>query len=415
MEPYRNLTYNELMDMKKKIDEAYNPDKQTRKEKIAIALSGGLDSFVMAYLLKIQKYDLIAITVQNTWDDYLGDVEKVLSCHLTTQKLEGIKEFTHKLGIPLHIIKSNGQFKDSVVDSWIADKISGRLSRSCLNCSDLRLHLIHEKMREVGAKKLATGHFAKLFQHESHKSVFVHTSNDELHDQSALLSRLPHEILSSLVLPLSDLTKKEVLKLGENFGLVESQGKVQLFDCFPKTPEIISYLEKKIPNKYQKEGEISSVDGSLNYGSHNGAFRYSPGEEIELKDGGKNIKVIFGHFNWNEKKVVVVEKDFFQRDKILLRNCYISEEVSFVEPVKGYLQLKNNFIECWIYPKSHSSFYLELVEKTRLLNGDVVTVLKKKGKNSKVFLTGEVYLLPVEESQAEGEIHVPKFNFNIDF
>lgn len=414
MEPYGNLTYNKGMDMKKKLDSAYNPDKQARKEKVVIALSGGLDSYVMAYLLKIQKYELIAVTVQNTWEDYSGDPEKVLSCHITPVKIDAIKEFTNKLGIPLHIIKSAGEFKDLVIDQWISDKISGRYSKACLNCSDLRLHLVHAKMIEVGAKKMATGHYAKLFQHESHKSVFVHTSNDEDHDQSALLSRLPHEILSSLVLPLSDLTKKEVLKLGENFGLVGEERKVLMNDCFPDTPENISFLEKKIPKKFQQEGEITSGDGMMNYGTHTGIFRYSIGEEIEIKEGGKTHKALVGNYVWNEKRILAVDKDFFERDKVLLRNCHLSEEVSFAEPVKGYLQVRDKVVECWIYPKSNSSFYLELPEKIRLINGENVTVLKKKGRNSKVFFTGDVFLLPVEDLP-EGENNVQKTIPHIDY
>lgn len=415
MEPYRKLTYTKCMDMKKKLDDTYNPDKQARKEKVVIALSGGLDSYVMAYLLKIQKYDLIAVTVQNTWEEYSGDPEKVLSCHITPAKIDAIKEFTNKLGIPLHIIKSSGEFKEFVLDGWVSDKISGRYSKACLNCSDLRLHLIHSKMLEVGAKKMATGHYAKLFQHESHHSVFVHTSNDEEHDQSALLSRLPHEILSALVLPLSDLTKKEVLKLGENFGLTGEDKKLTMFNCFPDVPEIISFLEKKIPKKYQQEGEITSSDGLLNYGTHQGVFRHTLGEEIEFKESGKIQKALVGNYIWNERKILAVEKDFFMRDKVLLRNCHVSEEVTFVEPVKGYLQLRENFIECWIYPKSLSAFYLELSEKVRLVNGEVVTVLKKKGRNSKVYFTGDVHLLPLVESSEDGENNVQKIIPHIDY
>lgn len=403
------------MDMKKKLDDTYNPDKQARKEKLVIALSGGLGSFVMAYLLKIQKYDLVAVTVQNIWEEYSGDAESVLSCHMTTAKLETIKEFTHKMSIPFHVIKSSGEFKDYVVDTMISDKISGRFSHACLNCSDLKLHLIHAKMLELGATKMATGHFAKLFLNEAHKTVFVHTSNDEEHDQSGLLSRLPHNILSSLVLPLSDLTKKEVIKLGENFGLSPTYKKTPFNTCFPDIPEIASFLEKKIPKKYQQEGEITSSDGSQNYGNHEGVFKHTLGEEIEIKESGKPLRAIFGSYVWNERKIIVVENDFFERDKVLVKKCIISEEVSFLEPVKGFAQVKDKTVECWIYPKSISSFYLEFSEKIRVLNGEVVTVIKKKGRNAKIFFTGEAYLLPLEEPAQDGEINVPKNTRHIDY
>src|SRR6476620_8985275 len=111
-----------FMDMKKKLENAYAPDKNGRKEKVILGLFG-LDSFVTAYLLKIQKYDLIGVTIVNSWDEYTGDQESTFSCHSSPQRLDKIKEFCNKLGIPLQIVKSSIEFKDEVVETWIADKI----------------------------------------------------------------------------------------------------------------------------------------------------------------------------------------------------------------------------------------------------------------------------------------------------
>mgnify|MGYP006194351617 FL=1 len=206
--------------MKKKLENAYNPDKQARKEKILLGLSGGVDSFVTAYLLKIQKYDLIAVTISNSWDEVTLDQAKYLSCYLNPGRLEKIKDFCQKMNIPLQVVKSSAEFRESVIEPWMAEKALGKNSNPCWNCHELRMNLLYEKMKESGATKIATGHYAKLFHHEAHNTVFVHTSNDEVHDQSGLLSRLSHDVLKSLVLPLSDLTRKEVLKLAENFGVV---------------------------------------------------------------------------------------------------------------------------------------------------------------------------------------------------
>lgn len=408
--------YNPLMDMKKKLDNAYNPDKQGQKEKIVIGLSGGIDSYVTAYLLKIQKYELIGVTVANNWDDFTGDGSKIFSCHTDQNKLEEMKEFCHKIGIPLHIIKASNEFKESVVEPWLADKAMGKFPKPCWNCHELRMKLIYEKMVEVGAKHIATGHFAKLFHHESHGTVFVHTSNDELHDQSALLSRVPHEILNSLILPLSDLSKKEVLKLAENFGLTEDNKKIPIHQCLKWNEELAALVAKKMPKKYLKEGEISSSDGMESFGQHEGVQSHTLGEEIEYRDSGKPKKAIFGHFSFSEKKMVMYDPSFFIRDKFLLTKCHISEEVSFIEPVKGYVIFsQDEMIECWIHPKPLSSVFVELLEKHKLLNGQILGVVKKKGKNSKLFLTGEVQMLPPDPEIPEGEQSVPKVNYCLDF
>lgn len=405
------------MDMKKKLEDAYNPDKQSRKERVVIALSGGLDSYVMAYLLKIQKYELVAVTVVNTWEDYPGDAEKILACHVGVTKLEKIKEFCHKLGIAHHALKITAEFKESVIESWMADKVSGKFPKPCWNCHELRMKLVHDKMKEIDAKHMATGHFAKLFHNDTHGTVFVHSSNDEQFDQSALLSRLPHDVLNSLILPLSDLSKKEVLKLAENFGLSEGPRPINIHECLKTNEELIQTFEKRVPKKFMKEGDITNIENTENKGHHTGVHLHTLGEMMEFKDNGKSVKNYMAGFSYPDKRILVVEPDFLKRDKLLLMKCHFSEEVSWNEPVKGFLALgPEEYVECWIHPKTLSSVFLELTEKHHILNGQIVSVFKKKGKNSKVYLTGEILLLQHEEKPREGEEKsVPKVNHAIDF
>lgn len=403
------------MDMKKKVENAYAPDKNGRKEKVVLGLSG-LDSLVTAFLLKIQKYDLIAVTIVNSWDEYPGDQESMFSCHISNQRLDTIKEFCHKLNIPLQIVKSSIEFKEEVVEPWIADKIQGKRPKPCWNCHDLRMKILYEKMREAGAKHFATGHYAKLFHHESHKSVFVHTSSDEQHDQSALLSRLSHSVLDSLMLPLSDLTRKEVLKLAENFGILESSKKIEIHQCLHLNKDLSELLHKKIPRKLMAEGEITSFDGSVGYGPHEGVYQFTLGEPVDIKDNSRNAKNVFSEYSFPDKKVKVSGAEHFNRDKFMIVNCHLSEEVSWLEPIKGFVILPdNNYAECWMFPKTLSTVSIQLEEKQKVIPGNVVSVVKKKGKNSKVFLTGEVQLLAPEIVESEGEQNVPKADPILDF
>jgi tRNA-specific 2-thiouridylase len=396
------------MDMKKKLQEAYVPDKKGRKEKVLVALSGGVGSFVMAYLLKIQKYDLVAVSIQNTWDEAKNEVPNILSCHLTESKLQSIKDFCQKLSIPLQIERAGTDFKETVVEEWMGDRILGKVSRACWTCHDLRMKLLHQKMKETGAKHLATGHFAKLFHHEGHGSVYVHSSADLESDQSILLSRLPHEILNSLMLPLSELGKKEVLKLAENFGLRESEKALSFNECFPLTPGVLEILAKKIPPKLVRGGEVMSLDGSENFAEHAGILEHRLGESLTVRSGGITRDAKLGQYNYAEKKFIVVGDDYFKRKEILLKEVRFSEEISWIEPVKGILVQGERSIDCWIYPKTLSSVHVVFDEPVELQEGQVVGVQKKSGRNAKVYLTGEVTFLPLDPVYEEGEQRVPQ-------
>ncbi len=402
--------------MKKKVEDAYNPDGHTRKEKILIGLSGGVDSYVTAYLLKIQKYELIAVTIANSWEESSLDQEKSFSCHLNPMKLEQIKDFCQKMNIPLQVIKPSAEFKEFVIEPWMADKALGKNPKLCWNCHELRMNLLYEKMKEAGASKIATGHYAKLFHHEAHDSVFVHTSNDEVFDQSGLLSRLSHEVLKCLVLPLSDLTRKEVLKLAENFGVTFEKPVVSMHSCLSIPPEISSILENKLPQKFLKEGEITNLNGSMNLGHHEGVHKHSFGEAFDFREDGKPVHGIFAGYVYADRRILVVNPEFIMRSRIFLVGCHISEEVSWPGPIKGYAVLsKNEVIECWVYPKTLAGVFLEFSEEHKFLPGEILTVLKKKGKNSKVLLTGEVRLLPSEKENLPEEEGTQKINPVLDY
>jgi tRNA U34 2-thiouridine synthase MnmA/TrmU len=404
------------MDMKKKLEDAYNPDKQGRKEKVLIGLSGGVDSLVTAYLLKIQKYELLAVTVVNNWDDLTLDPSQSLSCHISSQRLDQLKEFCQKLGVPHVAIKLSNEFKENVIEPWMGSKVVGRLSHACWDCHDLRMQTLFNKMKEVGATHLATGHYAKLFHHEGHGSVFVHTSNDEQFDQSSLLSRLNHDLLNHLLLPLSDLTKKEVLKLAENFGVGVEAKPLKIHECLQWKDEMATIFEKKMPKKFLREGELTNAESSFTIAQHTGIHPFTSGNVYEYRDSGKPMKGYIGPYNYLEKKLLIVNDKFLLRNRFLLVKCNFSEEVSWLEPVKGFIIFSGHEeVECWIYPKSLSSVHIELTDSYKVINGEILTVVKKKGKNSKIYLTGEVQFLPEEQAKEEGDTSVPKVNHSIDF
>ncbi len=399
--------------MKKKLDETYLPDEEARNGRVVIALSGGLNSFVAAYLLKIQKYDLIGVTVAMKWENIKEDSTKVLSCHLDQIQMESIKEFCNTMGIPHHVIKAADEFREEVVENWVASRITGTKANQCWNCHELRMRLLYEKTVELEADWMATGHLAKMFRQEAHHSVYLHTSNDEVYDQANILSRLPHDILNKLMLPLSDLQQKEIEKLAENFGLSANSKKLKMHHCFESTQLTKGYIETHVSKRYLKGGELSGPDKT---GDHQGVHNYSYGEVIPFANQKPNSFLHMTKYSTADKKIEMDGKEHFIRSKFFMKNCKFSEETSFSEPIKGVLKISDaECIDCWIYPKSLSCAVIELEAPHHILEGEIATILKKKGKNSKVYLTGKVKYLVEEKPIIDQGIVRAKANYANDF
>jgi tRNA U34 2-thiouridine synthase MnmA/TrmU len=398
------------MDSKNKLNEAYSPDKNSQKEKVVVGLNGGVDSIVTAYLLKIQKFDLIGVTVSN---DFPTGQSGFMSCHLDQAKIDKIKDFCHTLGIPHQLVKPIDEFDNDVLEPWINSRITGTNSSPCWSCHELRMKSLYQRMKVMGAKYIATGHYAKIFRHESLGSVFLHTSNDERYDQAPLLSRLPHEILDCLMLPLSDLQKKEVLKLGENFGFTEAERAPSVHNCF-KNENLTEFLAKKIPPRFKAGGEIYYNPQDQKIAMHEGAFNYDLGSDF-VHEEVKTIQGQVGKYIFKEKKLLVEAPEYFNRHKVLLFDCQIADETPWHDVLKAAVIFPDGSQkECWLQPKALRRAIVEWEGDHRLLEGDILSVSRKTGKNAKVFLTGRVKYLN-ENVPVQGEENVPKVDHSRDF
>ncbi len=402
------------MDIKKKIPEIYNSDKASRKEKVILGLTASIDSMVSAYLLKVQKYELIALTVVPDWAPPELSSEKNFSCFISQDRLDFLKSFCHHLNIPHYIDKISLDFKDSVIDPWIADKIVGKKSHACWNCHELRLSRLDQKRLEFNAHFIATGHYAKVFKRDQNGTVFVHSSNDPEFDQSQKLSRIPEDILKHLLLPLSDLTRKEVLKLAENFAIRNESISAAIDFCFSPPPFADELITREVPARFLKDGEVISIDESVHFGQHDEMFRYGIGEIYPIKVGVQQVENHIASFSLVDKKIRLIEGSYFSRTMHLLVNCHISQEVFLSEPTKGFILFESEWTECLVTQKTLQAVSLEFEREIKLLPGERVAVFKKSGRNSKVLLTGDVQILPLPVV-LEGENDDSKIDPLLDF
>lgn len=358
---------------------------------VIVGLSGGLNSAVAAMLLKIQKIDLIAVTIQGS-APYGANPAKNFACHIDANKLQKIKDFCHSLNIPHHIVMADDLFAEKVTERWISQKICGAIKDQCFSCHKMRMMMLYEKMIECEAERIVTGHFAKVYTNPTTSEVSISSANDEFHDQSALLSMVPKEILAKLVLPLSDLSTKEVTKLAENFSLNFEQPIIKIHECFPHNKESIDFLESKVSRFLRENGDIYDYGREHNLGPHEGIHTLEFEKEIHTqgRNGNSSDHYKMAKFSMRDKVLEVAPQDHFISSGMHLTQCDIQQGVNTSFPFKAYAHIGDQFYEAMVYPKNLGSVYVELNESLTLPIGERVSCYKKKGKNSKVFLSGVI-------------------------
>lgn len=393
---------------------------------ILIGLSGGIDSMVAAYLLRIQKREVFGVIFASTPEDFQDHGEHLFACHQTDGHLAAVKKFCEHLQIPLTVLRPREEFESDVIAPWVATRATARKPRLCQDCHRLRMELLFRHAQTVGCEKIASGHYAKL-SHNPDGTISVHSSNDIAADQSGLLASLPQELLQVLELPLSELQQKEVRKIAENFQLIPPARLLKPGGCLPLGSEPVeTWLAAHLPKSMQKEGEVILIDHMDRVGLHNGLYHFEVGGvwKKAVRQGDKEIFSI--GMRWPKKELLVSGPEWFVDRGIQLQHCHWGEGTDLSAPVHGYIHKGEGLadLEVIIYPKTQNGAWVELVEgEDRFVPGEDLLIFKRKGKNAKVVLTGQIgrsmrhwpsntIPVPNDEKKKDGPTEIDKdFNF----
>ena len=245
--------------------------------RIAVAMSGGVDSSVSALILKEKGYEVIGVTLRFHSEECTGDLSHNVCC--SPQDVRDAALVSQQLGIPHITLSWEEIFKEKVIDYFIDEYLSGRTPNPCAVCNrEVKTAFLAEYLKKVAdIDRLATGHHAVIDQHPHYGRV-IRRGRDRSKDQSYFLSLISRESLENLEFPIGSMTKEEVRTIARKKGLRVAEKRDSQEVCFLMGMSPGEFVEKIVG---EKKGEIITPDGAV-LGTHRGIFHFTIGQRRGL-------------------------------------------------------------------------------------------------------------------------------------
>ncbi len=249
------------------------------KQRVVVAMSGGVDSSVAAVLLKEEGYEVIGITMQLWPKEECGQSRDKSCC-----SLEGIRDARYvaqKIGAPFYVVDFHKEFKKFVIDYFIEQYLKGVTPNPCIVCNEqIKFDCLMKKAKDLGAAFIATGHYAISYYDEEVSRFILKESADKSKDQSYVLFSLSQEQLKSSLFPIGGYTKDKIRKFAKDFGLEFVHDKKDSQEiCFVED-DYAKYLIKKAKVSVEP-GDIVNKEGKV-VGQHKGFPFYTIGQRHGL-------------------------------------------------------------------------------------------------------------------------------------
>lgn len=246
-------------------------------QRVVVAMSGGVDSSLVAALLKHQGYDVVGITLQ-LYDNGEATARKGACC--AGQDIQDARRVADLLGIPHYVLDYEKRFADTVMSGFADSYMAGETPIPCVTCNqEIKFKDLLEMALELGAEKLATGHYIRLEQTPG--GPVLSRACDADRDQSYFLFATTRSQLARLMFPLGDLTKAEVRNLARELGLPVADKSDSQDICFVPKGRYTDVIERLKPGALQA-GDIVHIDGRR-LGRHDGIINYTVGQRRGIR------------------------------------------------------------------------------------------------------------------------------------
>ena len=242
--------------------------------RVLVAMSGGVDSSVAAWLLKEQGYECVGVTMKLFGNDAIG-LDKGHPC-CTLDDVEDAREVARRMGIPHYVFNFQDDFEEKVIRRFVDAYERGDTPNPCIDCNRfLKFDKLYRRAVELGCGYLATGHYARIAEDGS-GGFGLAKAADLSRDQSYVLYPIPRERLAHTLFPLGGLTKTEVRAIAQREGFVNARKHDSQDICFIPDGDYMAFMERYTGRTYP-EGDILDQTGKV-VGRHRGAAGLTIGQ-----------------------------------------------------------------------------------------------------------------------------------------
>lgn len=324
--------------------------------KVAVLVSGGVDSSVALKLLKDQEYDVTAFYLKIWLEDELSFLG---SCPWE-EDLEYVRAVCKQNNVPLKILNLQKAYKEAIISYTIDEVKSGRTPNPDILCNNrIKFGLFLDQI-DKEFDKVATGHYAQL---EEQNGIFrLKKSPDPIKDQTYFLSYLKQEQLSRALFPIGNLTKTQVRELAKQYNLATKDRKDSQGLCFLGKIKFADFIKHHLGDRH---GPLIEFETGIKLGEHSGYWYYTIGQRKGVGLSGGPWYVVSKD---SKSNTVFISKNYYSQDK--LRNAFLVDQINWISgcaPQKINLQLKIR----------HGNYLDESTIKTNN-NGTLSVVLKNR-------------------------------------
>lgn len=352
------------------------------KNRVIVAMSGGVDSSVAAALLHREGYEVIGITMKTWGFMEVGGAPKHESGCCSLDAIFDAKNVATQFDFPHYTVDFTKSFENAVINNFVDEYFAGRTPNPCVICNRaIKWEELLEKANQLDAYYVATGHYASVEYNEETKRYCLVNSADSLKDQTYALWGLTQDSLSRTMLPLGKYTKVQIRELAEEFKLKTANKPDSMEICFVADNNYERFLRERVPEKIAEVPEGDIIYHGKVVGKHRGIPFYTVGQR-------KGLGIALGTPVF-VKKIDIARNivEVADKDELLEYNVF-ANQINFVseeklEPgihVKAKIRYSDKGSEAEVVSSSETEIHLKFIlPKSAITPGQSLVIYNDDG------------------------------------